>query len=102
MSYPLITIGAALFAAGLLVCWLSLRSRRPAIPEGLHLMLDVETLGLGPTSALLQIGAVVFDIRTGRECERVVIDVEPEDCTRRLGATVDDSTPIWWKERGRV
>jgi hypothetical protein len=101
MNWLNVAIGTVFFSAGLALCrWaLDLPRHRRRAPEGLHLMLDVETLGLGPTSALLQIGAVVFDMRTGREVDAFLVDIDPADCAK-WGARPDEETAKWRQERG--
>lgn len=60
-----------------------------------NIMLDIETLGCKTTSAMLSIGAVMFDINTGeiQDCFHHYIDLQ--DCLN-YGLTVDASTIIWW------
>lgn len=63
-------------------------------------MIDVETFGTGPNGALIQIGAVVFDMETGMMCpDSFSVDI---DLTTSLmfGGKVDEDTIDWWKEQG--
>jgi hypothetical protein len=84
MNWPLIALGAATLSTLFTLWFFVFRTLGRRAPEGLHLMLDVETLGLGPTSALLQIGAVVFDMRAGPLARKP--DTRRPD--RRLGAVL--------------
>lgn len=64
----------------------------------LPVMLDLETLGTKPGSAVLSIGAVEFDPSTyelGREFY-VVIDKES---SLDYGLTVDPETVAWWEKQ---
>lgn len=60
-------------------------------------MVDLETVGVRPSSGILSIGAVPFDI------EGLVLDpfyrkIDLADSTM-LGFTADDSTMRWWNEQ---
>ena len=61
-------------------------------------MLDLETMGNGPTAAIIAIGAVEFDLQAktlGREFYEVV-DL---DSAMKAGGTVDASTILWWMQQ---
>lgn len=65
------------------------------------LMIDCETLGVGPFPALLSIGAVVFDPAADTVPQQVgapgtfFVQVDPVTCIAR-GASVQTSTLAWW------
>ncbi len=71
--------------------------------NGLHVMIDMETLGLRPGSVITEIGAVAFRIEQGRVTEREVDSrvwvLDVEDSLAR-GFVVDGGTLRWWLERG--
>lgn len=58
-------------------------------------MLDIETLGCKTTSAMLSIGAVMFDINTGESNIEFHQHIDLQDCMNH-GLTVDASTIMWW------
>ena len=63
-----------------------------------HVMLDLETLGVGPFPALLSVGALKFDPH-GEDVDMTqrsfYATVDVADCMH-LGATVDVDTLMWW------
>lgn len=63
-----------------------------------HVMIDLETLGTTPGSALLSIGAVKFDAETGYIGETFYCNV---DLTSSLlaGLTIDPTTVDWWRRQ---
>lgn len=64
------------------------------------IMLDLETMGLGPNAAVIQIGARPFNMLTGKiSGEGLLIDVDLYSSIM-LGGKVDDDTARWWRERG--
>ncbi len=58
-------------------------------------MIDLETLGNGPTSAIVQIGCVAFDRYTGELHDEYLVNVHLEE-EMKLGFKVDASTIEWW------
>jgi hypothetical protein len=61
-----------------------------------QIMLDIETLGVTPGSAILSIAAVDFDReKIGRHFYR---NIQPES-NRLAGLTVDPATVTWWDEQ---
>jgi hypothetical protein len=56
-----------------------------------HVMVDIETLGLKPSSTILSIGAVFFDIETGELGEEFYMNIDPEQ-----GRDIDPNTVMWW------
>ncbi len=60
-----------------------------------HIMVDLETLGVGEGAAIASLGAVAFDPasgETGREFYRII---DPRSC-QRAGLRVDAATFVWW------
>lgn len=68
--------------------------------EYVNIMIDIETLGKRPGSVILSIGAVEFDINTGKIIGEfyAVIDLES---SIHDGLTVDSSTLLWWMSNDR-
>ncbi len=62
-----------------------------------QIMLDIETLGNRPTSAIIAIGAAAFNFGSD-EKETFYVNVSGDSCID-LGCTTDDSTLKWWKEQ---
>ena len=63
-----------------------------------EIMIDLETMGNGPTAAIIAIGAVEFSLETktlGREFYEIV-DLES---AMKAGGTVDASTILWWMQQ---
>lgn len=59
-----------------------------------HVMLDLETLGIQPGSAVVQIGAVDFDLN-GNMGEGFNANISPRSCGE-AGLTFDPDTICWW------
>lgn len=58
-------------------------------------MVDIETAGLPPTGALLSIGAVFFDLRSGAIGPRYEATIHLGSAVAD-GGTIDASTFLWW------
>ena len=59
-----------------------------------HVMLDLETMGTGPTAAITAIGAVAFSVEAGiTDTFYKKVDLES---SVRNGGTMDPGTVIWW------
>lgn len=61
-------------------------------------MLDLETMGTAPDSAIISIGAVMFDpltMKLGAEFHKVI---SLQSCAKR-GRKFDPSTILWWLEQ---
>lgn len=63
-----------------------------------HLMLDIETLGNESFSSILSIGALEFDIETGKTGKEFYVNVDLQSCMD-LGLIVKASTILWWMEQ---
>jgi len=58
-------------------------------------MLDLETLGTKPGSVILSIGAVQFDLDTGKLGESFYQNIDIQSCLD-AGLTIDPDTLYWW------
>ncbi len=68
-----------------------------------HVMVDIETMGVRPTSAIVSIGAVRFDIDSDFiDTDNAFYRVVDLDSCLRLGMTVDASTVEWWLAQGEA
>lgn len=63
-----------------------------------HMMLDLETMGLAPSCAILSIGAVVFDDEADRVCAELSVRVDLLSCLL-AGLNIDAGTLAWWKSQ---
>lgn len=65
------------------------------------IMIDWETMGTGPGAAVIQLGAVAFDWKTG-EMDRSRGYLQDIDLTSSLmlGGYTDQATVRWWRDRG--
>lgn len=64
----------------------------------LDVMLDLETMGTGPSAAIVAIGAVEFDLDTGQLGSRFYEAVDL--CTSvELGGVIDAATVLWWMDQ---
>ncbi len=64
-----------------------------------QVMLDLETMGNRPTSAIVAIGACAFDVETQLISGRFYRTVDLES-SMAAGLTVDAGTIIWWLKQG--
>lgn len=62
-----------------------------------HLMLDLETWGTAPGSALRSIGAVFFDL-SGKTGETFYRNIDKQSCLD-AGLKIDKSTVEWWSRQ---
>jgi len=60
-----------------------------------HIMVDLETMGAVPGSAIVSIGAVAFDPIAGTLGEEFYRIVSLSSC-QRTGLTMDADTVLWW------
>lgn len=65
-----------------------------------HVMVDIETLGTAPGSAILSIGAVAFDPFTEVLTACFEANISLADAVDR-GLTIDPQTVIWWAGQGQ-
>lgn len=66
-----------------------------------QLMVDIEGLGTGPTTAVCSIGAVFFDIDTGETGDTFYVNVDAADAQKH-GLNVDAKTVYWWLEQDKA
>lgn len=63
-----------------------------------HVMLDLETLGAGPESVIIAIGAVKFDpASTEQALEKFYTVIDPASCTQ-YGLKMEAKTVMWWMD----
>lgn len=62
-----------------------------------HLMLDFETLGQTPDTAVLSLGAVLFNQDGILDCQDWVFDLTEQLRSKR---SVTSSTIVWWLQQG--
>lgn len=60
-----------------------------------HIMVDLETMGTAPGSAIVSLGAVVFDPVTGRLGDEFYRVISLRSCTV-AGLRIDPDTVGWW------
>lgn len=63
-----------------------------------NVMVDIETLGIRPTSIFLSLAAVQFDLETGKTGRIFTSNISLESAVR-AGRTFDASTLKWWMEQ---
>ncbi len=64
-----------------------------------HIMVDLETMGTRPGSAIASLGAVAFDPVAGTLGDEFYVVVDLVSC-ERAGLTVDAGTVLWWLKQG--
>lgn len=60
-----------------------------------HVMLDLETMGTEPGCAIVSIGAVEFDLKSGKIGEKFYCTIDLQSCVD-AGLKINPSTLIWW------
>lgn len=60
-----------------------------------HIMVDLETMGTAPGSAIVSLGAVAFDPVAGTLGEEFYRVIDLASC-QRAGLTIDAGTLVWW------
>lgn len=63
-----------------------------------HLMIDIETLGTKPGCVILSIGAVAFNLDTGRTGPEFY-DIISLESSVDAGFTIDPKTLVWWLQQ---
>lgn len=63
-----------------------------------HIMLDIETMGNYSYSSILSIGALEFDIESGKTGKEFYVNVDLQSCMD-LGLIVNASTIMWWMQQ---
>jgi hypothetical protein len=65
-----------------------------------HIMVDLETAGTGPTAAILQIGAVEFELYGDRIEDGAFFQNVSLMSGILAGCTIDEATLEWWSKQG--
>ena len=68
---------------------------------GLHVMVDLETMGTGNDAAIISLGAVKFDPMTEEIGDKFYVRVSLES-SKAHGLTLDASTIMWWMHPDRA
>lgn len=66
-----------------------------------HIMVDLETMGAVPGSAIVSLGAVAFDPVAGRIGETFYRRIDLASCQRH-GLTIDAGTVGWWLQQSEA
>ena len=61
-----------------------------------HVMIDLETMGKNPNSAIVSIGAVIFDPRTNKVGNKPTTQFYRELDWEEQGRTICPDTQAWW------
>jgi hypothetical protein len=64
----------------------------------IDVMVDLETLGSGANSVIVQIGAVTFDRYSGKIFDRFLINIDPESSVKK-GFEIEPNTVLWWMQQ---
>lgn len=64
----------------------------------LDIVLDLETLGTNNSPVITQIGAVAFDIKTGKKIREFMLNISIDSCLR-AGLKLDGDTIKWWMKQ---
>lgn len=64
-----------------------------------HVMIDIETMGSQSMSCIVSIGAVRFDLKTGKIGEKFYVNVDLQSCMDS-GLIINPDTLIWWLNQG--
>jgi len=73
-------------------------NRVPLLAPRDHIHFDIETLGTGPTSIILSIGAVRIDFKAGKIIDQFYTAVDAEDC-EFMGLIKDEDMVRWWQKQ---
>lgn len=66
-----------------------------------HVMIDLETMGNVCNSAIISIGAIEFDIKSGKLGKEFYIRIDLQSCLDK-GFVVNGSTIYWWLEQSEL
>lgn len=69
------------------------------IDDKLHVMLDLETMGVAHNAAIVSIGAVRFSPLSGEIASRFKRNITLESCAE-VGLKMDPGTIMWWMRQG--
>ena len=77
---------------------MAIKSNYPNEPNLGHVMLDLETMGKRAGCAIVSIGAVEFDINTGKTGRTFYRVINLQSCLN-VGLFIDASTLYWWLQQ---
>lgn len=63
-----------------------------------HVMIDIETMGVNPYSAIVSIAAVRFDFKKSQLGPELYLNISLESCME-AGLKIESDTVIWWLEQ---
>jgi len=63
-----------------------------------HLMVDIETMGNQSFSAIVSIGALEFDLLTGKTGKEFYVKIDLQSCIDQ-GLKMNASTVLWWMKQ---
>ena len=63
-----------------------------------HLMVDIETMGTEPYSSIVSIGAVEFDLQTGKTGKSFYRNISLKSC-EEIGLKLNADTVMWWMKQ---
>lgn len=66
-----------------------------------HIMVDIETMGTDSYSAIVSIGALEFDINTGKTGREFYTNVDLQSCID-IGLIVNGATIMWWLKQSKA
>lgn len=66
-----------------------------------EVMVDLETLGTGADAVIIAIGAVKFDLRTGKIDDQAFYASVSIDSNLGLGRGINESTILWWMDQSK-
>lgn len=75
-----------------------IEARRPRLARRSHVMVDLETMGTTPGSAIVSLGATVFDPVEGTLGAQLYVPIDLASCLR-LGLQEDPATRSWWSRQ---
>jgi 3' exoribonuclease, RNase T-like len=65
-----------------------------------HIMLDLETLDISPTSVVVSIGAVAFDLENPILGQTLYLELSNDlDSQQKRGCTISAETVVWWMQQ---
>ena len=65
------------------------------------IMLDIETLGTAPGSAVVSLGAIRYSWKDGNPFDKFYVNISAAECVER-GLTIDPDTVEWWAKQPKV
>lgn len=65
-----------------------------------HIMVDIETMGTESYSAIVSIGALGFDLNTGKKGLEFYVNIDLQSCINN-GLVVNGNTCMWWMKQSK-